>query len=264
MVNPGSQRSPRESANPAYGGVSVIFPVYNESFIIEQVLRNYIAELKDRVKDIEFIVVEDGSTDDTKGVLERLEQDLPIRLYMSDERKGYQQAVKEAIKYATKPWLFVVDSDYQFAAVDFWRIEPLRNKYDIILGIKKPRRDPFYRVFLSWGLNMLLRLFFRVPYRDMDTGFRLYRKNVVDEVAASVRFMSFFNAEFVIRAHFKGYKIAEVPVKHYARKIGSTSIFYVSKLFLICFYQFVGILRLWRELKKENRKNKIPSALSIL
>ena len=104
--------------------------------------------------------------------------------------------------YATKPWLFVVDSDYQFAAVDFWRIEPLRDKYDIILGIKKPRRDPFYRVFLSWGLNTLLRFFFKVPYRDMDTGFRLYRRNVVEEIASSVRFMSFFNAEFVLNPGF--------------------------------------------------------------
>ena len=256
MVKVGTQKFLREPANPAYGGVSVIFPVYNESFIIEQVLRNYIAELKDRIKDIEFIVVEDGSTDDTKIVLERLEHELPIRLYMSDERKGYQQAVKEAVKYATKPWLFVVDSDYQFAAVDFWRIEPLRDKYDIILGIKKPRRDPFYRVFLSWGLNTLLRIFFRVPYRDMDTGFRLYRRNVVEDIASSVRFMSFFNAEFVIRANFKGYKIAEVPVHHYARKIGSTNVFYVSKLFLICFYQFIGIIRLWRELKRESHKNR--------
>ena len=90
----------------------------------------------------------------------------------------------------------------------------------------------------------------------MDTGFRLYRRNVVEDIASSVRFMSFFNAEFVIRANFKGYKIAEVPVHHYARKIGSTNVFYVSKLFLICFYQFIGIIRLWRELKRESHKNR--------
>ena len=247
------QKSSRGPANPKYGGVSVIFPVHNESFIIEQVLQSYIAELSGRIEDVEFIVVEDGSVDGTKAVLDRLRQELPIRLYMSDQRKGYQQAVKEAMKYATKPWLFVVDSDYQFAAIDFWRIEPLRDRYDIIMGIKKPRKDPFYRIFLSWGFNVLLRFFFKVPYRDMDTGFRLYSKHVAEDVSSRVRFMSFFNAEFVIRAHFKGYKIAEVPVKHYARKVGSTTIFYISRLFAICFYQFIGIIRLWRELKEEGR-----------
>ncbi|MDZ8261512.1 glycosyltransferase family 2 protein [Nostoc sp. ChiQUE01b] len=256
--------SRRGPANPKYGGISVVFPVYNESFIIEQTLRNYIAELQNRVEDVEFIVAEDGSTDDTKAVLERLEQELPIKLFISYERKGYQQALKDAMKHATKPWLFVVDSDYQFAAIDFWHLEPLRDEFDIILGVKTPRRDPFYRVFLSWGYNVLLRFFFKIPYADMDTGFRLIRRAVVEELSPSVRFMSFFNAEFVIRAHFKGYKVAQVPVCHYARKIGSTTIFHISRLFSICFQLFVGIIRLWLELKREGQipLKKAPSKIN--
>lgn len=247
-----SEKIPRGPANPAWGGISVVFPVFNESFIIEQTLRNYIAELSGRVSDVEFIVCEDGSTDDTKAVLERLSCELPIRLYMSDDRKGYQQAVKDAMKRATKPWLFVVDSDYQFAAIDFWRLESLRGKYDIIMGIKAVRKDPFYRILLSLGFNILLKLLFNVPYQDMDTGFRLYRKEVVEAIAPSVCLMSFFNAEFVIRAHFKGYKIIGVPVCHYARKIGSTTIFYISKLFGLCFAQLVGLLRLWISIRRES------------
>ena len=67
-----------------------------------------------------MIVWEDGSTDDTKVVLERLKEELPIQLFMSDKRHGYQQALVDAIAHATKPWLSI-DSDYQFAAIDFWR-----------------------------------------------------------------------------------------------------------------------------------------------
>lgn len=239
----------RGPADPAEGGISLVFPVYNESFIIEQTVRNYITELQGRVADFEVIVAEDGSTDDTKSVLERLEKELPIRLYMSNERKGYQRAVTDAIAHATKPWVFVVDSDYQFAVIDFWRLEPFRKTHDIILGMKTPRRDPFYRVWLSWGYNFLLRLFFRIPYRDMDTGFRLIRKEALDRLAGQVRHMSFFTAEFVVRAHFAGYRIVEVPVPHYQRKIGSTTIFFLSSLFFICLRQFLGLLRLYRELK---------------
>jgi len=234
----------------------MIFPVHNESFIIAQTLRNYVAEFQGRVQDFEVIVAEDGSTDDTKVVLEQLERELPIRLYMSDERKGYRQAVMDAVAYATKPWLFVVDSDYQFAAIDFWRLDEFRRTDDVILGIKCPRKDPFYRILLSWGQNFLLRRFFGVPYRDMDTGFRLIRRQVIEEIAPSVKYLSFFTAEFVIRAHVAGYRIREIPVPHYARKIGSTTIFYISKLFLICFEQFAAILKLRKELEPQLRRRR--------
>jgi dolichol-phosphate mannosyltransferase len=244
---PASKPFPRGPADPALGGVSLVFPVHNESFVIEQTLRNYISELSGRIPDFEVIVAEDGSTDDTKVVLERLESELPIRLYMSDDRKGYQQAVIDAISRATKEWVFVVDSDYQFAAIDFWALERHRLSNDVILGIKSPRKDPFYRVFLSWGYNFLLKRAFGVPYDDMDTGFRLFRRSVSTELCPQIRHMSFFTAEFVVRAHYAGYKIKQVPVRHYARKIGSTTIFFVSSLFPICFKQFAGIVMMKKE-----------------
>jgi len=239
---------PRGPADPALGGISMVFPVCNESFIIEQTLRNYVAEFQGRVPDFEVIVAEDGSTDDTKTVLERLAKELPIKLYMSDERKGYQQAMIDALQYATKPWVFAVDSDYQFAAIDFWRLDPRRRTEDIILGIKCPRRDPFYRIWLSWIFNFLLRLFFRVPYRDMDTGFRLIRRPILEELAPQLKHMSTFTAELVVRTDHAGYRICEVPVHHYARKIGTTTIYFISGLFVICFQQFAGLLALKREL----------------
>jgi glycosyltransferase involved in cell wall biosynthesis len=242
----------RGPADPELGGISLIFPVYNESFIIEQTLRNYVAELEHRVEDLEVIVSEDGSTDDTKAVLERLKEELPIKVFMSDQRKGYQEAMIDAIAKATKPWLFIVDSDYQFAAIDFWRLEPHRRTHDVILGMKLPRKDPFYRIWLSHGYNYLLRLFFKLPYRDMDTGFRLIRRSVAEKIGPQVRHMSFFTAEFVVRAHYDGYQILEVPVRHYSRKIGSTTIFFISGLFLISVRQFLGILRMKKEFKKRH------------
>jgi glycosyltransferase involved in cell wall biosynthesis len=241
---------------PNAGGISIVFPVFNESFIIEQVVRNYLAEFQGRVPDFEIIVAEDGSTDDTKSVLERLSHELPIHVYMGEQRKGYQQAVIDAIALATKPWVFVVDSDYQFAVIDFWRLEKHRDANDVILGKKSPRRDPLYRVLLSKGYNLLLRLVFHVPYKDMDTGFRLIRKSVADELAPQVKYMSFFTAEFVVRAHYAGRRIVEVPVPHYSRKIGSTTIFFISKLFVICFKQFIGAMRMKAEFKR--MKNQPP------
>jgi glycosyltransferase involved in cell wall biosynthesis len=169
---------------------------------------------------------------------------------LSDERKGYQRALIDAVSHATKPWVFLVDSDYQFAVIDFWRLEPYRRTHDVILGMKSPRKDPFYRVWLSKGYNFLMRVFLDVPYLDMDTGFRLIRRDLIEKLAPAIRHMSFFTAEFVVRAHYEGARIIEVPVPHYARKIGSTTIFFISGLLWISMRQFVGILRMRAEFKR--------------
>lgn len=246
----------RQPVHPLLGGISLIFPVHNESFIIEHTLRTYFHSFNGKIKDFEVIVVEDGSTDDTKTVLQRLEEELPIKLFMFEERLGYQEAIVRAISQATKPWLFIVDSDYQFAAIDFWKLEPYRDSHDIILGMKFPRKDPFHRIFLSKCYNILLRFFFQVPYQDMDTGFRLIRRDIALEIASTVRHMSFFTAEFVVRAHHLKYKIIEVPVKHYERKIGSTTIFYNTKLLKICIDQLFGIYKLKKELNASQEINR--------
>jgi glycosyltransferase involved in cell wall biosynthesis len=247
----------RQETHSSLGGIALIFPVHNESFIIEHTIRTYFHAFYTKIKDFEIIVVEDGSTDDTKTVLQRLGEELPLKLFMTEGRLGYQQAIIKAISHATKPWLFIVDSDYQFAAIDFWKLEPFRDNYDIILGMKSPRKDPFHRIILSKGYNFLLRRSFHVPYRDMDTGFRLIRREIASEIGSSVRHMSFFTAEFVVRAHYLNYKIIEVPVKHYERKIGSTTIFYNTKLLKICIDQFIGMRKLKKELVSTRKFNKV-------
>src|SRR5438046_10340530 len=108
----------RGPAKPELGGVSLVFPVRNESFMIEMTLRNYSSELQPRIADFELIVAEDGSTDDTKGVLERLEKELSIRLFTSDELKGYQKALIDAVWLVDLGWVRIVDSGYPFWRVD--------------------------------------------------------------------------------------------------------------------------------------------------
>lgn len=235
-------------------GISLVFPVYNEALIIEDTVRNYFDELDGQLP-FELIIAEDGSTDDTKTVVRRLARTLPIRVYTSDERKGYLRAVKEAVQLAERDWIFLVDSDYQFAAIDFWRLAPKMSTHDVILGMKSPRRDPFYRIVLSRGLNLILQCLFRVPYWDMDTGFRLMRRAPVEKIAPQVRHFAFFTAEFVVRCHKAGYRICEVPVPHYSRKGSASNIFFVPKIPGIVLQQLKGIWSLFRELSGPDQRN---------
>ena len=76
------------------------------------------------------------------------------------------------------------------------------------------------------------------------------RRAVVAEITPQARHLSTFTAEFVVRAHYAGYRVRDVPVHHYARKIGSTTIYFVSNLFWICLQQFRGLLKLKQEFRQ--------------
>jgi glycosyltransferase involved in cell wall biosynthesis len=223
--------------------ISVVFPVYNEDYVIEKTIRSYYKEL-DRKIAFEMIIAEDGSTDGTKQILRRLEKELPIRVYMSNERKGYQKAVIDSLAYPKYDWIFLVDSDYQFEPDDFWRLLPYAKTHDVILGKKVDRKDPFYRIVLSKGFNFLLRVFFGVPYRDMDTGYRLIKKKALKKVVGDIHCLKYFTSELVIRAHYKGFKIKEVPVRHFERKKGSTNVFPIRRIPFVVLEELVGLIRL--------------------
>lgn len=232
--------------------ISVVFPVYNESYVIEHTIRNYYNELKGKI-DFEMIVAEDGSTDGTKEILAKLKKELPIKVYMSNKRKGYLKAIKDSLRHPKHNWIFLVDSDYQFDPVDFWKLLPYVNEYDIILGKKVKRRDPFYRVVLSKGFNFLLRLFFGMPYRDMDTGFRLLNRKVL-KIGEQVHCLKYFTSELVVRSYCEGFKIIEVPVAHFKRKKGSTNVFPIRRIPSVMVEELIGLFKLKRELTKQNAK----------
>ncbi|MES2087480.1 MAG: glycosyltransferase family 2 protein [Patescibacteria group bacterium] len=228
--------------------VSFVFPVYNEEYIIAKTIHSYYNELKGKLN-FEIIAVEDGSTDDTKRILKDLESELSIRVYLSEKRKGYLQAIKDSLKYPRYEWVFLVDSDSQFDPKDFWKLWEYADRYDVILGKKIDRKDGALRSVLSKGYNFLLRRIFKVSFEDMDTGFRLIKKSFLDDVAQKVSYLQFFNAEFVIRVNLAGAKIIEVPVNHFRRQSGKTNIFYLKKIPAIVTKELIGMYRLFGELK---------------
>lgn len=228
--------------------VSFVFPVYNEEYIIEKTLLSYYKEFSGKL-DFEMIVAEDGSTDKTKEILKKLEKEIPLRLHMHDGRKGYLKAIRDALTYAQNEWIFLVDSDHQFNPSDFWKLWPFINDYDLILGIKKNRKDGPLRLFLSKGYNLILKCAFSVPYEDMDTGFRLFKKDMVDKIAPNVNKLGFFTAEFVIKAHDAGYKIKQIPVEHLNQKIRASNIFHIKKLPFILGKELWGIVKLFGEIR---------------
>jgi|SRR3989344_3168374 len=230
--------------------LSVVMPVYNEAYIIERGIRSFYNELKGKI-DFEIIIAEDGSTDGTKEILKRLKKELKIRVYMHDKRKGVLRANKEALRYPKYEWILLVDSDYQFDPKNIWRLLPYTKDYDLILGQKVKRKDPTHRIILSKGFNFLLRVFLKMPFHDMDTGFKLIRKEVISGVLKDVGVLSYFTSEFVIRAYYNGFRIIEVPVTHWKREGGNSNVFPVRKIPSVVIKELIALYKFNKEIKSK-------------
>jgi glycosyltransferase involved in cell wall biosynthesis len=238
--------------NPLYTPeLTILLPVHNEAQSIGGVLQDFHNEVVQPVG-AELLVCEDGSADGSKDVLKRLAKTLRMRLVFGDSRKGYARAVRDGLHQVESPLVFFADSDGQYDPRDFWKLWSQLDGNDMVIGRKVKRSEETYRTVLSQGFHILARALTGVPLRDMDCGFRLIRREVVEQVLPDVSSLKYsFWAEFSILAYRRGFRILEVPVSHRPRLNGSTSIYSWKKLPKILLVQFVGLLNLARRLTRQ-------------
>jgi glycosyltransferase involved in cell wall biosynthesis len=196
---------------------SLILLAHNEARTIEEEVRALNAVVA-AIPDSEFIVAEDGSADGTREVLERLAPELNFRLIGGRERKGYSKAVIDAVLAARGSVVCVCDGGLKHAPADILKLYELRDRFDLVIGRKTKREDQLYRRLLTWGMNLALRLYFRVPVHDADSGLRQYGPRVIVEVIlGNLFFRGFPSAEITLRAIRRGLRYAEVPVSYRLR-----------------------------------------------
>jgi glycosyltransferase involved in cell wall biosynthesis len=228
-------------------------PVYNEGIHIAKTIRSYHKVVTSEIP-CEIVICEDGSTDDTKEVLTQLKNELPITLHFGKEKKGYEKAAKYALSVAETPLVFMVDSDGQYVAEDFLEGIKYVPNYDIVIGRRVRSKESFHRQLLRKGFNFILRPVFNIPIHDVDCGYKIMKKEVIDKVLDKVdgTLPYSINAEFILRAHHHGFTIKEFEISHLAREFGETSVFPVRKLPKVVIGQLIGIIKLKIAFKKSN------------
>jgi len=220
-------------------------PVYNEEEIIEEVVRQWYSQVVDKIDGSEFIIVNDGSTDYTFDILQRLKPEFPyLRIISFQHNSGHGKAVREGFSQAKNALIFQLDSDNQFRADDFWKLHCLIENNDIVLGFRNPRRDRLHRRVISLLLRFVNAAIFGIWIKDINCPFKLIRINVLGDVVKEVpETCIFFPILMLIVAKRKKYRIAEVRVSHYARKTGKGTLINVA-LIKGCFFCLKDILKL--------------------
>lgn len=203
--------------------ISLVLPAYNEAENIEPMVAEATPALQANADDYEIIVVDDGSRDDTAAVTRRLmEQDPHVRLIQHPVNQGFGAAVFSGFTNAEKEWIFYTDADRQFVLSELSKFTPYMEDYDLIAGYRAPRRDPFLRVLYGKGWSALCTLTFGYTVRDVDCGFKLFRREIIENLAPHIRSRgATFSIEWLVRAKRAGYRFVEVPVTHRPRVAGS-------------------------------------------
>ncbi len=235
--------------------LSVVLPAYNEEENVAEAVEHVsdVAQTLDR--EYEIILVNDGSSDRTGEIGRELEERIPcFRLVEHYPNRGYGGALKAGFEAATKDLIAFYPADAQF---DFGEVERLLEPVDggdadVVCGYRFDRQDHIVRKLNALGWNVVVRLFFGYLCRDIDCGFKLFRRDILDHVnIASDGAM--IDTELLAGAKARGFRFAEVPLTHLPREAGEATganLAVIAKAFrdLVHFR-----LRLSRELREETR-----------
>lgn len=223
--------------------ISIVIPLFNEEESLPHLYERLINVFKE---DVEFIFVDDGSTDKSLQILESLSSnDKRIKVISFRRNFGKSSALSAGFKKSRGDIIVTMDADLQDQPEEVPKlIEKLKEGYDLVIGWKYPRLDPFSKKFPSKVINSLTSFFTGLKIHDMNSGLKVMRRDVIEEVAMYGelhRYMPHL-------AHMKGFKVAEVKVKHAERKFGKSK--FGAKRFLSGIFDLLTIIFLGKFGKK--------------
>ncbi len=200
--------------------LSVIMPAFDEGDNICDNLRETAASLESLGVPFEIVLVDDGSSDNTLAEAHRAaETDARIRIARNYHNLGKGWALKTGFNRCRGEVAAFLDADLDIPPAQMGLLlQKLDSEsFDVVIGSKlhpdSQLAYPRYRRLFSWCYYLFIKFLFGLPLRDTQTGIKLYRKNVLAEIFPHALVKKFaFDIELLALAHYKGFKIAEVPV----------------------------------------------------
>ena len=210
--------------------LSVVIPIYNE---VENIVLLYakVAEATAAVKEtfVEFLFVDDGSTDGSAESLDRLEREhANCRVLHLDQNHGQTSALAAGFDAARGRLVATLDGDLQNDPADIQRLLPhMRKGIGCVAGVRVKRDDPWIRRVSSKIANAVRNRVTGESIQDTGCSLKLYRKSALDQLTLFDGMHRFLPTLIKMA----GYGVVEVPVKHYPRHAGKSKYGVLNRLF---------------------------------
>jgi glycosyltransferase involved in cell wall biosynthesis len=207
-------------------GISAVFPCYNDETTIGGLVDDVHAALTPLAGELEVIVVNDGSADDSGAVLDKLAEERPwLQVIHHETNGGYGKALLSGFAAAKNEWIFYTDGDAQYDASEAALLVPLAtDDIDVVQGYKIGRGDSWYRKLIGRFYHHVVKLLFNLKVRDTDCDFRMFRRQlIVDRPLTSTT--GVICVEMMRSFDRAGARFVEIPVHHYFRPSGKSQFF---------------------------------------
>ena len=204
--------------------LSVVIPAYNEGDNLTKLVKDTLVDIKKVTKDFEIIIVNDGSSDKTGVVANKLAQMYTrVKVLHHKRNQGLALAWRTGISACKKDFILYIEGDGQQPFKDQHELLKKIKDADLVLGNRSHRFDySFFRKTLSYGYLFLLWIFFNLRYKDVGWS-QAYRRKIFDKIEMK-SITPFFDTEVVIKAKRLGFKVVEADSYYRSRESGSSSL----------------------------------------
>ena len=215
--------------------VSIVVPTYNEIDNLQAIVEQINQTMNKKSYDYELIVVDDNSPDGTGILADKL-----AMLYKNlivvhrTEKTGLGDAYKAGFAEAHGDIIFEMDCDFSHNPSDIPRFLKSLEKFDVIIGsryVKKGRNvnRNLLRILISRVANILASAFFHLKLTDCTSGYRAYKRKVIDTIIPYVNCQKYtFQVEMLERAKTFNFKIREIPIVFQERRKGKSKFNYTE------------------------------------
>jgi len=204
--------------------VSLFFPVYKDEATVRTVAERALHMLQGYADAYEVIIVDDGSPDRCGEIADELARENPgvIHVIHHPQNRGYGAAIRSGVAACRHEWIGMVDGDDEYDVDDLRKMLELREHYSLIIAFRYKKLYSTRRVFISFVYNVVLRILFRTPFRDVSTGIRAFRRKILDDIELTCD-SPFIGAELAIKTMLRGYPVGELGIQTFPRQFGSGS-----------------------------------------
>ena len=212
------QKAKREAA-----GLSMVLPVFNEIAAVIPEIRRILQVLKKLDCPSELIVVDDGSTDGTTGLLMEAGED--FRLICSEDNRGYGASLKRGIRQAKYSLVGTTDADGTYPSEDIPKLLEAMSDADMVVGARTGAKVyiPLIRRPAKWLLNKLANYLSNTDIPDLNSGLRIFRKEIAQHYFHILPDRFSFSTTITLTMLADGYRVKYVSI-NYGKREGTSKI----------------------------------------